>query len=51
MGERDTTEWLSRVTAEFIRVKVDVIFSGRNRSSTRSKAGDLGHPDRLPGGG
>ena len=44
------TERYAEIAAEFVRLKVDVIVTAGERSS-RGKAGDIGHPDRLRGGG
>ena len=45
------TERFAEIAAEFVRLKVDVIVTYGNRTSPRGKAGDIGHPDRLRGGG
>ena len=44
------SERAAEIAAEFVRLKVDVIVT-RGRRSPRGKAGDVGHPDRLRGGG
>ena len=43
-------ERAAEIAAEFVRLKVDVIVT-RNPANPRGQAGDLGHPDRLCGGG
>ena len=44
------SERFAEIAAEFVRLKVDVIVTSGTRSR-RGKAGDIGHPDRLRGGG
>ena len=43
-------ERYAEIAAEFVRLNVDVILAGGNRSGDRGKAGDVGHPDCLLGG-
>ena len=45
--QRDAAE----LVAEFVRLKVDIIVTYWNPVNPRGQAGDLGHPDRLCGGG
>ena len=40
------SERFAEIAAEFVRLKVNVIVTSGRRNS-RSKAGDIGHPDRL----
>ena len=44
------TERFAEIAAEFVRLKVDVILT-RDTTGPRSKAGDIGDPDRLRDGG
>ena len=43
------TERYAEIAAEFVRLKVDVIVTGG--AAPRGEAGDVGHPDRIRGGG
>ncbi len=45
------SERFAEIAAEFVRLKVDVIVTQATPASPRGKAGDIGHPDRLRGGG
>ena len=45
------TERYAEIAAEFVRLKVDVIVTGGTAVGDRGKAGDIGHPHRLRGGG
>ena len=45
------SERFAEIAAEFVRLKVDVIVTYGNPSGRRGKAGDIGHPDRVRGGG
>ena len=49
-GAEGRTERYAEIAAEFVRLKVDVICHRWSRSP-RSEAGDIGHPDRIRGGG
>ena len=44
------SERFAEIAAEFVRLQVDVIVTAGGASRC-SKAGDIGHPDRLRGGG
>ena len=44
-------ERFAEIAAEFVRLKVDVIVTVGNPAHPRGKAGDIGHPDRVRGGG
>ena len=43
------SERFAEIAAEFVRLKVDVIVT--RDAQPRGKAGDIGHPDRVRGGG
>ena len=46
-GPKGATSVSPRLAAELVRLKVDVDCNARHSIGPRSKAGDIGHPDRL----